>query len=218
MTGSTPTLPATIPSASPATSPPTRLARPGRRRRRLAVAALVPVLSAVALAAGCGVPIDDAPRAISRTTVDPSVDDSRVTPTTSDRPGAVQVTAYFIGDQRLVGADFPVDDDPTLHDALAFTLGEPPPELTTALPSGTQILSAEVVDAVAAIDLTSEINDISGQSQKQAYAQLAFTAFTFADVVQVQFMVDGEMVDAPTDNGNKAIVTPSDFSELRPSS
>jgi hypothetical protein len=166
--------------------------------------------------AGCGVPIDDGPRAISRTTVDPSVDDSRVTPTTSDRPGAVEVTAYFIGDQRLVGVAFPVDDEPGLRDALAFALGEPPRQLTTALPSGTQILSAEVVDAVAVIDLTSEINDISGQSQKQAYAQLAFTAFTFADVVRVQFLVDGEPVDAPTDDGNKAVVTPDDFSELRP--
>lgn len=180
-------------------------------------AAGVVALSAL-VAAGCGVPIDEGPRAISRTTVDPSVDDSRVTPTTSDRPGAVEVTAYFIGDQRLVGVEFPVDEDPTLHDALAFTLGEPPRELTTALPSGTQVLSAGVSDAVAVIDLTSAINDISGQSQKQAYAQLAFTAFTFADVVRVQFLVDGEAVDAPTDNGNKAVVTPADFSELRPTS
>lgn len=198
-----------------AAPPPTARRRPAGA----AVAAVVALSTLVTLAAaGCGVPIDQGPRAISRTTVDPRVDDSRVTPTTSDRPGAVEVTAFFIGDQRLVGVDFPVDDEPTLHDALAFTLGEPPRELTTALPSGTQILSAEVTDAVAVIDLTSAINDISGQSQKQAYAQLAFTAFTFADVVRVQFLVDGEAVDAPTDNGNKAVVTPADFSALRPTS
>lgn len=204
------------PTPRPTLRRPTGTTRSRPSRRRAAVAAAGVVALSALVAGGCGVPIDDGPRAISRTTVDPSVDDSRVTPTTSDRPGAVEVTAFFIGDQRLVGVEFPVDDDPTLHDALAFTLGEPPRELTTALPSGTQVLSAGVSDAVAVIDLTSAINDISGQSQKQAYAQLAFTAFTFADVVRVRFLVDGEAVDAPTDNGNKAVVTPADFSELRP--
>ena len=180
----------------------------------ITLAAALAVLATVVT--GCGVPIDGEPRAISRTTVDPSVDDSRVTPTTTDRPGAATVAAFFIGDQRLVAVDFPVEDAPTLADALAFTLGEPPRDLTTALPSGTKILSAVVGDSVAIVDLSREINDISGQSQKQAYAQLAFTTFEFSGMDQVQFLVDGKMVDAPTDNGNKAVVTAEDYPTLAP--
>jgi len=179
-------------------------------------AAAAAVAFAISTLAACGVPIDDSPRAISRTTMDPRVDDSRVTPTTSDSPGAVRVTAYFIGDNRLVGVPFPVDDAPTLPEVLGFTLGDPPRDLTTALPAGTRILSAEVADDIATVDISRAINDISGQTQKQAYAQLAFTTFDFTTVGQVRFQVEGKNVDAPTDNGNKAVVTAEDYPALRP--
>lgn len=139
---------------------------PSRSRRRPLLTLVVAV--AVTVGAGaCGVPIDEAPRAISRTTLDPATDDSRVTPTTSDRPGAAHVTAYFVGDQRLEGHDFAVEGEPTLSAALAFALGEAPEGLTTALPTGTRIVSATVEDGVATLNLTAEINDVSGQPQSR---------------------------------------------------
>lgn len=205
----------TDPPSAPRSRPtPGRGSRSGRGLRP--VATLMTVVAVTVGAGSCGVPIDEAPRAISRTTLDPAIDDSRVTPTTSDRPGAAHVTAYFVGSQRLEGHDFAVEGQATLEAALAFTLGEAPEGLTTALPTGTRILSTTVESGVATLDLSAEINDVSGQSQKQAYAQLAFTTFTTAGVAQVRFLVTGKPVDAPTDNGNKSVVTPSDFTQLRP--
>lgn len=185
------------------------------RPARLTLAALLAVVLA-ALAIGCGVPIDDHPRAITRTTLDPALDTARQTPTTSDSPGARQVVAYFMRNENLESATFPVDGRPTLADALDFAAGEAPTGLTTSIPSGTSILSVDVTEGVAVIDLSAEINDVSGQTQKQAYAQLVFTAFAFHDLTEVRFMVDGKAVDAPTDNGNRASVTQYDYEELRP--
>ena len=68
----------------------------------------------------------------------------------------------------------------------------------------------------ATVAISRAINDISGQTQKQAYAQLAFTTFDFTTVGQVRFQVEGKNVDAPTDNGNKAVVTAEDYPALRP--
>lgn len=185
-----------------------------RRARQLVRILLASVLAVISL--GCGVPIDDDPRAITRTTLDPALDAARQTPTTSDSPGARQVVAYFMRNENLEAATFPVDGRPTLADALDFATGDAPTGLTTSIPSGTSIRSVEVDESVARIDLTTEINDVSGQPQKQAYAQLVFTAFAFHDLTEVQFMVDGKAVDAPTDNGNRPSVTQYDYEELRP--
>lgn len=193
----------------------TRLARAG-------IAGLALVVAATLLAAGCGVPLDSSPRAITRTTLAPGNDTGRETPTTSASPGARRVSAYFIRGEALEQQQFPVDGVPTLSDALSFVFADPPEGLTTSIPSGTRLLSAKVVGHVATIDLTSEINDISGQAQKQAYAQVVFTAFTFLNdpataprpevtVNEVRFLVDGKPVDAPTDNGNRASVTAYDY-------
>jgi len=173
------------------------------------------VLTLLALAS-CGVPIDDDPRAIGRSTISSDTEELRQTPTTSDSPGARQVSVYFMRNESIASVSFPVDGLPTLAEVLAFTVGEPPDGYNTAIPSGTAILSAEVSDDVAAIDVTPDINNISGQAQKQAYAQLAFTAFSFADVDTIRFSVGGNPVDAPTDNGNRESVRPGDYDDLRP--
>ena len=186
------------------------------RPTRFAGALLALVVVAAAATVGCGVPIDSDPRAISRTTIDPDGDNARQTPTTSNSPSAREVSAYFMRGENLEARKFPVDGRPTLEDALAFAVGEPPGGLTTSIPSGTSILTVSVDGVGAVIDLTGDINDISGQTQKQAYAQLAFTTFAFGAVTEVRFMVDGKAVDAPTDNGNRAAVTQFDYTELRP--
>lgn len=192
--------------------------RTGVPRRRRAVAATVAgaLIAAITAISACGVPIDDEPRAIGRTTIDPDSDAARQTPTTSDSPGARQVSVYFMRQEALVAVDFPVDGIPSIDDALTFATGEPPAGYNTSIPSGTSILSVEVESSVATIDLTGDINDVSGQTQKQAYAQLVFTAFAFRDLDAVRFEVDGKAVDAPTDNGNRESVTVDDYDDLRP--
>jgi hypothetical protein len=201
-------------TASSFQPPPER--RLVRRTPTLAACLLALGLLAGLSAAACGVPIDDEPRAIGRSTVDPESDEARQTPTTSNSPGAREVAAYFMRNESLEPVEFPVDGSPTIADALAFATSAPPAGFNTSIPSGTAILSAEVADRVATIDLTADINDISGQGQKQAYAQLVFTAFAYRDLEAVRFLVDGKAVDAPTDNGNREFVTRFDYENLRP--
>jgi len=176
-----------------------------RRPFVLLVALLVAIVTA-----GCGVPLDSSPRAIPTTTSTTPTTDSTA-PTTGGSPGARTVSAYFLNDDTLERVLYPVDDEPTLADALTFVLGDPPQSLTTSIPSGTRLLSSKITGRVASVNLTSEINDISGQPQKQAYAQMAFTALALPTVTAVRFMVDGKEVDAPTDNGNRGVVTGADY-------
>lgn len=167
-------------------------------------------LGAAALAA-CGVPIDESPRAITQTTIAP-VDQ---TPTTVANSDAQEVSVYFLHGDRLERQGYPVAGEPTLRAALDFVLAAPAegsdPELRTAVPPGTTLRSVEVTDGTATIDLTNEINDVSGPAQKEAFAQIVFTTLSFEGVEQVRFLIDGDVVDAPTDDGNLAVVSAANY-------
>lgn len=171
------------------------------------------LVAAFALAAlvGCGVPLDSHPQAITPTTL--STDD--VPPTTSASPTAQEVSVYFLNNNRLEEVRYPVAGQSTVDAALTFVLAGPakgsPAGLTTAVPPDTALRSVVVTKGVAIIDLSTEINDISGENQKQAYAQLVFTALSFQGIQAAQFHVAGAAVDAPTDHGNLAQVTASDY-------
>jgi hypothetical protein len=196
-----------------------------RTHRTLATLALALVLVLGIVATGCGVPLDSEPQVITRTTV--ARPDATEAPTTSPTPGAAEVSVYFLRGDRLEEQRFPVAGEPTLPEALRFALADPAevvdPDtdpsstetadpLRTAVPPGTELRAVQVRDGVAAIDLTDQINDINGQSQKQAFAQLVFTALAFSqEVDHVRFSVDGKAIDAPTDQGNLTLVGESDY-------
>lgn len=168
-------------------------------------------LAGAALAlAGCGVPLDQEPRAINQTTVAPTT----TVPTTA-APGGASVPVYFLNGDALQVQEFPVEGEVTLGAALANVLGSPPddtsPTLHTAVPPGTRLRGAEVRDGLATIDLSGEINDIGGLPQKEAFAQIVFTALGFDEVEQVRFLVDGKPVDAPTDDGNLSVIGPENY-------
>lgn len=174
-----------------------------------AVGALV-IAGAVGLVA-CGVPLDDQPRAITQTT--PAT--VAATPTTAASTDAQEVSVYFLRGERLERVGYPVTGEPTLRKALDFVLSpldkDADPALHTAIPPGTQLNNVEVTDGVATIDLTSEINDVKDQTQKQAFAQIVFTTLSFEGAKEVRFLVDGDPVDAPTDDGNLPTVTADDY-------
>ncbi|MEZ5180403.1 MAG: GerMN domain-containing protein [Acidimicrobiales bacterium] len=173
-----------------------------------ALAALA-VLVVVALGA-CGVPVDEEPRPIARTTIPPT----STAPTTLPEDAGQEVAVYFLRGDRLERQGYTVKGEATLAQALGRVL-EPPPEgsedLQTAVPPGTSLLGVEVADRTATIDLTSEIGDVSALAQKQAFAQLVFTALAFPSLESVRFEVDGKPIDAPTDDGNRAEVTADNF-------
>lgn len=179
------------------------------RARRTLLALAVAVTAAVL--AGCGVPLDRAPRPITQTTIAPT----DATPTTIATSGAPEVSVYFLNGDQLQRIGYPVEGDPTIGQALDFVLAAPPEpigeDLHTSVPPGTELRSVEVTDGVATVDLTSAINDVSGPAQKEAFAQIVFTALAFDDVQTVRFLIDGEPIDAPTDDGNLAEVTADNY-------
>ena len=177
---------------------------------RWTVAASIAGLLALGTA-GCGIPLDESPQAITQTTLRPT----DTTPTTAAASDAAEVSVYFLRGDRLERRGYPVEGEPTLVQALGFVLaapaGDATSELGTAVPPGTTLLGVEVTDGVATIDLSSEIDDVSGPTQKQAFAQIVFTALSFGDVQQVRFLVDGEVIDAPTDDGNLDLVSADNY-------
>ena len=185
----------------------------GRRPlpRRLLAGGLAAAAALASLAAlpGCGVPIDREPRPINQTTVAPAA----TVPTTVAPTGAPSVSVYFLNDDRLQAEQYPVEGEITLGKALDFVLAAPPEgsDLDSSVPPDTQLRGVVVEDGTATIDLTSQINDIGGPNQKEAFAQIVFTALGFDEVDEVQFQVDGESIDAPTDDGNLATVTADNY-------
>ncbi len=179
--------------------------------RRFLTASLAAAAAGLVALAGCGVPIDREPRPISQTTVAPA----ETVPTTVAPTGAPTVSVYFLNDHRLQAHEYPIEGEVTLGRALGFVLGAPPGgatgDLNTAVPPGTRLRGAEVADGLATIDLSAEINDIVGPAQKEAFAQIVFTALGFDEVRQVRFLIDGKPIDAPTDNGNLSIITADDY-------
>jgi spore germination protein GerM len=161
--------------------------------------------------AGCGVPIDREPRPINQTTVTPA----KPVPTTVAKVGGPKVAVYYLNRDRLQAEELAVEGEVSLGKALAFVLAAPPDdassELRTSVPPDTQLRGVVVEDGLATIDLSGEINDIGGPAQKEAFAQIVFTALEFDEVQRVRFSVDGEPVDAPTDDGNLAEVTAENY-------
>ena len=161
-------------------------------RRPLAIAAALVAL-AIATAVSCGVPIDDQPRAISRSTAPPET----AVPTTLDGSPTDQVSVYFLRGEALERYSQAVTEEPTIGQAIGFVLDPLPteadPGLRTAVPPGTSLRAVDVAGRVATVDLTSEINDVAGKAQKEAFAQIVFTTLAWEGVEQVRFQVDGEL-------------------------
>lgn len=164
-------------------------------------------LLAAALLAACGVPLDDAPRAIDQSTTSTS---SPVT--VASEPGGQDLSVFYLDGEQLVDVQVPAGDTPTVRDALTTVLGPPPEQpLVTRIPEGTQLLGVELDDRTAVINLSEEINNIEAARQTQAYAQLVFTALASDEADRVMFLVEGKAVQAPTDNGGLEVVGEDDY-------
>lgn len=179
-----------------------------RTRARLVVVALT-AAAVLASAAGCGVPLDESPRVISRTTT------TVAATSTTDAEGAVdQVQLFFVDEQGgLVGVERDVQATATVEGAIATLLRtKPSGPLDTRIPSETDLRGMAFPEASwVQIDLTSEMDDSHGETQKQAFAQLVFTALAFPQIDRVSFLIDGTAVAAPTDRGNLEVITKYDY-------
>lgn len=178
-----------------------------RRSRTGAVVAAV-VVAVTVLAVGCGVPIDSGPRAINRSTTT-----METTSTTAPRDSVYEVTVYFVNNRDgLQAVNFDLSHEATPSDAINKLLSTTPrAPLKNRIPSGTVLTGLEPRGNLVTVDLSSAINDISGDSQKEAFAQIVFTVLEFPQYSRVSFRIDGKAVEAPTDSSNRSVVTAADY-------
>ena len=190
-------------------------------------------MALAALAAGCGLPADDAPARIDvpagvfpERTGEPAAGAAAQTPTTSLH------AVYFMRDgllaelQRPLAA--PVFLDAPLNDLLAGpTPSEAENGLESAIPAGTEVVDVQLLrNNVVSIHLNEVFFEVEGAQRVRAVAQLVLTASALArDSQGVLFFLDGVAQSLPDGAGTIAQVRPGqlpralrvdDFGELMP--
>lgn len=176
------------------------------RPRRSALLAL-----AVALAsAGCGAGSDGQPRAISSDQVpfgllDPSTTTTTSTPT---ERATVSASVYLVdSDGVLTEVKREVEAPLTIGRALESLLeqvstSEAEQGLRSSIPSGTELRDYGAPAAgVVTIDLSSSIDNVTGEPLRRALAQIVWTATAVPEVNRVLIAVDGEPREVPDGNG-----------------
>ena len=84
------------------------------------------------------------------------------------------------------------------------TQGEILRGLNTAIPPGTRVLSAELHDGVATVNLSASFGQTSGVAQVQAVSQVVFTVTAAATTdTGVAFEVDGRPIEVPIGSGQQ---------------
>lgn len=177
-------------------------------RRRVGV--LVVAVAAAALA-GCGVPVDTHPTALSRSNIPFGLlNPAPPATTTTMAPSAVEVPVqiYLIGPSGhlvTVARDVPVKA-PDLASVLgALVLGPTDVEeeagLQSALSDQTQVLGATVVGNIATVNLGGTFGALVGPPQIQAVAQIVFTASALPGVAGVSFELSGIPIEVPVASG-----------------
>lgn len=126
-------------------------------------------------------------------------------PTTTIPPGeAAAIHLFFDGYPVAPGpylvavARSGIDDVAEAIDALlaGATAEEAAMGLSSTIPAGTKLLGVDVVDGVAAVDLSREFESGGGSlSIMGRVAQITYTATGFPEVASVRFLLDGVPLD-----------------------
>lgn len=180
-----------------------RLARPVRW------VVLVPV--AVFALAACGLSANPAPNRLAAEDVpfgllDPPTSTTAAAPTTVPPQSSQTVQVYFVRDKRLVAVERELPVPTTAFDLVSELLDGPTEAeaskgLRTAIATGTQLLSATVVDRGVVTDFSGEFGNIQGEDQILAVAQVVFTVTGLDGVTGVTFRLDGKAVDVQRGDG-----------------
>ena len=157
------------------------------------------VTGALLLLFGCGVAPEDRPEPLT-VSAPPAAE-----PSDQPQPQGLEVTVYFVQ-----GADLAPVLRPTTGADVAAALeqlaaGPSKPEvlagLRTALPAQSLALDEGQPEGPAAVAVTRDFTGVTGGNQLLAVAQVVWTLTELPGTTQVQFLVDGEPVEVPTDEG-----------------
>lgn len=180
--------------------------------RRWAAALLAAVLMA---AAACGLSDDKRPRTLPKEAL-ALLDSGSSATTAPSGANPNEVELYFIRDDHLVPITATTPDTPTAEAVFKLLLAGPSGlELTQGV---TSLIPANVTlhramkgaDGVLNVDLGPQISLITGNGAKAAYAQMVLTAKGLG-IDRVKFSIDGVPIDAPTDEGNLAVLQAQDY-------
>lgn len=167
---------------------------------------LAAVLNAL-LAAACGAPTDDAPRALPANDVPFGLLAPDPASTTTVHPAASsEVTIYLAGPERLVPVERRVPAPASVEKVVRALLTGPTDAearrgLRSAINPGTTVLSAPVEAGIATIDLSGDFAVGAGPEQIVALAQVVYTATELGGVVGVRFTLGGRPAEVPDGDG-----------------
>lgn len=209
-----------------------RAHRPGpdwidRRARRAVVGLLT---ASLAVLAGCGVPTQSGPHALSASQIPPGLSNNQppTTPPTTAPKYKQPVQIYFTRtNNKYVAPVSPQKDVPppvTLMSILEVLVTTGPSTVDigngyqSALTRTVKVLGATVKGSVATVDFNQTFGLISGTRGALAVAQVVYTVTANeATVTQVAFEIEGQPTEVPNATGALAPpgpVTAADYASL----
>lgn len=161
---------------------------------------------AATLLAGCGVPVGGPPTRIDPTTVPFDL----LAPSGTAAPEAEAgraISIYLVDGDRLVpatrhvtGTNVPARSLGVLF--LGPTTAEAAQGYRTAIPSLTRLISLDVSDRVATVDLTKQFGSLGGSDQVLAVAQIVFTLTASPRIRAVTFAIGDTPIAVPDGSGS----------------
>ena len=185
---------------------------------------LVTVLALGLVLVACGLPKDSSPRQIADDKVPFELLGPSTTTPNNNVSGGPSVRLYFLDGTllRAVDRSVPTRDPQAVLNELVKGIIDSDGGVTTAIPKDLQIVSVVDDGQTVVVTLNNSILNIGGAEQKNAFAQMVYTA-TDLGTRAIRFRVTdasgGNVQDGstPTDNENKTgAVTRSDFISLEP--
>jgi len=166
---------------------------------------------AVTVFVGCGIPLDDAPRAQATT----SAPVEQSTPTTPSGGSAAFV--YLTVEDHIVPVESPVGDGSPEARLQALLGAKPVTPTASQIPTGTRLRGVQRNSSVVTVDLTDEFDNLQGTARRMAAAQIVFTLTELPGIEDVLFRVEGRatQVDSPL-VGDTDRVRACDYLELLP--
>jgi spore germination protein GerM len=204
----------------------------GTRRCRSALgrAGAVLLVLLVAVATGCGLSTNDEPETIKDNVPPDLLDTESATPDTST--GTTEsVEVWFLGaddqgDTRLSGRERQVPIPATQVSVLEALIQDPPNGFerslgyTTAVPEDVTLTDQPRLrsDGVLIVNLSDAFYDLQGETARNAFAQIVYTATGLQGVDSVQFELDGEVFNAVDGDGvaRSDPLSRGSYAKLRP--
>ena len=195
------------------------------RSRRRTPTALTGALVGLVVLAGCGVPRDQAPRAVPAGQVDPRLL-AEPSPTGTPKPtgSSAYEVAFVIGDESLKLIRRSVSPAPADQQVtqLLLALAAGPDDadhaqgLSTALPSDVTLRLEGLVDGEAVVEINGGTKDVDPRRLPLSVAQVVLTVTSHPDVHAVRIVSDGRPVEPPLPDGNivHRALTARDYASL----